>query len=130
MYAPEKEVPQEVVYCCCRLTPTLLMGSDLQVRQPASLSMWPTVPPYYRGPSRDPGLCVMWLQLKSWCVSCGCVLQMGHSQALDSVSHKLLVHKLKMYNIPDSLISNRKQTVQICGTISKWTDVKSGVPQG
>ena len=42
-----------------------------------------------------------------------------------------------MYNIPDPLISwiesfvsKRKQVVQICDIKSKWTEVKSGVPQG
>lgn len=58
-------------------------------------------------------------------------------KAFDTVSHKLLIHKLKMYNLPKSLlswlysfISNRKQAVKICGKLSKWTNVESGVPQG
>ena len=64
-------------------------------------------------------------------------LYLDFKKAFDSVSHKLLVYKLKMYNISESIISwiesfvhNRKQAVQISGTKSKWTVVKSGVPQG
>ena len=46
-------------------------------------------------------------------------LYLDFKKAFDSVSHKLLVYKLKMYNISESIISwiesfvhNRKQAVQ------------------
>ena len=58
-------------------------------------------------------------------------------KAFDSVSHELLIHKLKSYNISDSMITwlssflnNRKQSVRINGSTSSWTSVTSGVPQG
>ena len=51
----------------------------VRVHQPASPSMRLAVHPRWRGPSRDPGVCMMWVQLKRWCVSCGYLLQRGHS---------------------------------------------------
>ena len=55
----------------------------------------------------------------------------------DSVSHELLIHKLKSYNISDSMITwlssflnNRKQSVRINASTSSWTSVTWGVPQG
>ena len=59
------------------------------------------------------------------------------TESFDSVSHELLIHKLKSYNISDSMITwlssflnNRKQSVRINGSTSSWTSVTSGVPQG
>ena len=64
-------------------------------------------------------------------------IYLDFQKAFDSVSHKLLIHKLKSYCISDSIlqwltsfINNRQQAVQISGTISTWIKVTSGVPQG
>ena len=64
-------------------------------------------------------------------------IYLDFKKAFDSVSHELLIHKLKSYNISDSMITwlssflnNRKQSVRINGSTSSWTSVTSGVPQG
>ena len=64
-------------------------------------------------------------------------IYLDFKKAFDSVSHELLIHKLKSCNISDSMITwlssflnNRKQSVKINGSTSSWTNVTSGVPQG
>ena len=64
-------------------------------------------------------------------------IYLDFKKAFDSVSHELLIHKLKSYNISDSMITwlssflnNRKQSLRINGSTSSWTSVTSGVPQG
>ena len=59
------------------------------------------------------------------------------SKAFDSISHDLLLMKLKCYGLSDealklmeSYLKNRKQRVKISGTYSKWENVHCGVPQG
>ena len=58
-------------------------------------------------------------------------------KAFDKVSHRLLIHKLKMYgfgaeyvNWIQAFLSNRKQTVIINNDSSSLKDVTSGIPQG
>ena len=62
-------------------------------------------------------------------------IYLDFKKAFDSLSHELLIHKLKSYNISDSMITwlssflnNRKQSVRINGSTSSWTSVTSGVP--
>ena len=64
-------------------------------------------------------------------------IYLDFKKAFDSVSHELLIHKLKSYNISDSMITwlssflnNRRQSVRINGSTSSWTSVTSWVPQG
>ena len=64
-------------------------------------------------------------------------IYLDFKKAFDSVSHELLIHKLKSNNISDSMITwlssflnNRRQSVRINGSTSSWTNVTSGVPQG
>ena len=64
-------------------------------------------------------------------------IYLDFKKAFDSVSHELLIHKLKSYNISDAMITwlssflnNRKQSVRINGSTSSWTSLTSGVPQG
>ena len=59
------------------------------------------------------------------------------AKAFDTVSHDLLIHKLKRFNICPQVVSwitdfltGRKQRVTLSGALSDWTDVLSGVPQG
>jgi len=59
------------------------------------------------------------------------------SKAFDSVSHRLLTHKLQKYGIHGNLLSwftsylsDRRQRVLIEGQSSPWLPVLSGVPQG
>lgn len=65
------------------------------------------------------------------------VIYLDFSKAFDSVSHKLLIHKLKSFgfhgpllNWFSSYLSNRTQRVLIDGEASTWLPVLSGVPQG
>ncbi len=58
-------------------------------------------------------------------------------KAFDKVSHKRLIHKLKMYGIEETIVEwikeylcNRRQMVRINGKFSKWGPVLSGIPQG
>ena len=64
-------------------------------------------------------------------------INMDFQKAFDSVPHKRLLGKLRSYGITgdvhmwlEAFLSNRKQRVQVNGTMSEWTDVISGVPQG
>lgn len=65
------------------------------------------------------------------------VLNLDFSKAFDSVSHRLLLHKLRSFGVNGSLLkwltsylSNRKQRVVMEGEASAWLPVLSGVPQG
>jgi hypothetical protein len=65
------------------------------------------------------------------------VIYFDFAKAFDSVPHDVLLNKLKAAGIPEFLYSvlfsylkDRRQRVR-CGTsVSKWTPVTSGVPQG
>lgn len=56
------------------------------------------------------------------------------SKAFDTVDHKVLLNKLKMYNIDtfwfESYLKERKQSVKIRNVTSQSNDVNYGVPQG
>ena len=65
------------------------------------------------------------------------IIYLDFSKAFDSVSHRLLLHKLKMYGFNGRLldrftsyISDRKQRVVVEDLESSWLNVSSGVPQG
>jgi hypothetical protein len=65
------------------------------------------------------------------------VILLDFSKAFDSVPHERLLLKLERYGIDGSLLlwfrnflTNRSQRVVIHGTCSKWSAVRSGVPQG
>lgn len=58
-------------------------------------------------------------------------------KAFDKVCHKLLIHKLKSYNLNSqvvewitSFLSNRKQRIRLNNSFSDWKQVISGIPQG
>ena len=59
------------------------------------------------------------------------------SKAFDTIAHDVLVQKLEFYGIKNtalswfkSYLSNRKQYIDFDGTISSYTDISTGVPQG
>jgi hypothetical protein len=59
------------------------------------------------------------------------------SKAFDSVSHRLLLHKLTTYGVGRALLawigsylSNRRQRCNVGSQYSNWSKVTSGVPQG
>ena len=65
------------------------------------------------------------------------VIYLDFAKAFDKVDHKILVEKLKSLGICGkvlrwihSFLTNRLQTVTICGRKSKESPVLSGVPQG
>jgi hypothetical protein len=65
------------------------------------------------------------------------VLYLDFSKAFDSVSHKLLCHKLTSFGFSGNLLlwitsylNNRCQRVSLEGESSGWLPVTSGVPQG
>ena len=65
------------------------------------------------------------------------ILVLDFSKAFDKVSHNLLIHKLRHYDIRshvnawiENFFSDRKQAVVVEGTWSAFTPLKSGVPQG
>ena len=66
------------------------------------------------------------------------VIYTDYSSAFQSVSHKLLLHKLQnSFQISykaiywlKSYLSDRKQRVVVKGKCSRWTDVRSGTPEG
>jgi len=56
-------------------------------------------------------------------------------KAFDKVPHKLLIHKLKVYNLAPqvvewiiSFLSNQKQRIQLNNSFSEWKQVISGIP--
>ena len=58
-------------------------------------------------------------------------------KAFDKVPHIRLITKLRSYGISNqtcvwvkNFLSNRKQKVQLNGSVSKWHNVTSGIPQG
>ena len=58
-------------------------------------------------------------------------------KAFDSVLHERLLYTLERYDIDSFLLqwlrnflTARMQRVVVCDTLSSWTQVKSGVPQG
>lgn len=61
-------------------------------------------------------------------------LFLDFSKAFDLVDHKILIQKLKLYNIDESwfssYLSNRFQQTHYSGAISNKREVISGVPQG
>ena len=65
------------------------------------------------------------------------VIYTDFSKAFDSVPHARLITKLEAIGIRGDLLgwiksflTNRKQRVIVDGEKSKWSDVKSGIPQG
>ena len=80
--------------------------------------------------------------LEIWCQlleegKCIDVIYTDFSKAFDSVPHIRLIKKLESYGINGNLLkwirsflTNRKQRVRVKSSMSKWSHVKSGVPQG
>jgi hypothetical protein len=69
-------------------------------------------------------------------VSCD-MIYLDFSKAFDSVSHTKLIRKLSFFGFPPTLISwlhsylyARRQRVCLRGSVSEWSVVTSGVPQG
>ena len=69
----------------------------------------------------------------------GCIdiVYTDFAKAFDAVPHKRLIKKVESYGFNGKLLSwitsfldNRKQRVNANRTMSEWTDVRSGVPQG
>jgi hypothetical protein len=65
------------------------------------------------------------------------ILFIDFEKAFDKVPHKRLLHKLISYGITgkilkwlEAFLSNRKQRVVLGETMSDWSEIKSGVPQG
>ena len=62
------------------------------------------------------------------------IVFLDFTKAFDSVPHERLLLKLKGYGIEGNLLqnflTNRQHRVVVRGTISSWSSVRSGVPQG
>ena len=65
------------------------------------------------------------------------VILLDFQEAFDTVPHQRLLSKLSSYGIQNqtyswihSWLTPKKQQVIVDGSISVWTPVKSGVPQG
>ena len=65
------------------------------------------------------------------------VVYLDFQKAFDKVPHRRLLTKLEAYGVNGSILhwikaflSNRKQRVVVRGTLSEWSTVTSGVPQG
>ena len=62
---------------------------------------------------------------------------MDLSKAFDTINHKLLLAKLDIYGfgksalcLLNSYLNNRQQRTKVNQSFSKWSEIKSGVPQG
>ena len=65
------------------------------------------------------------------------VVILNFCKAFDSVPHERLLYKLKQYGIGGALLNwfrdfftDRQQRVIVRGSLTSWSHVKSGVPQG
>ncbi len=66
------------------------------------------------------------------------IIYFDFAKAFDSVSHDIILHKLKhnfgvdgkLLNFLVCYLQNRQQRVMLDGEFSAWAPVKSGVPQG
>jgi len=65
------------------------------------------------------------------------VINTDLEKAFDKVPHKILIHKLKAYNLDPQVVEwiisflyNRKQRIRLNNTFSEWKQVISGIPQG
>ena len=65
------------------------------------------------------------------------VIYTDFAKAFEAVPHKRLMRKVKSYgfkgdllNWIKSFLTNRRQQVKVGGSISDWSKVKNGVPQG
>ena len=64
-------------------------------------------------------------------------IYLDFAKAFDKVDHHILLEKLKHHNIDGKIynwisafLTKRVQAVRVCGQLSPFIDVKSGVPQG
>ncbi len=65
------------------------------------------------------------------------ILVLDFQKAFDRVDHAILLSKISNTGVPDfltrwvtSFLCDRRQTIQIGSTTSKWSHLKTGVPQG
>ena len=66
-----------------------------------------------------------------------CILLTDLSKAFDCINHQLLIAKLYAYDFDissvrhiHSYLTDRKQRVKITASVSEWSKIKYGVPQG
>ena len=59
------------------------------------------------------------------------------SKSFDCLPHKILLSKLSAYGLSDeavlllkSYLSDRKQRIKLKNSVSSWSEIKKGVPQG
>ena len=65
------------------------------------------------------------------------ILLIDFSKAFDLVDHNILMHKIESLSTPTflsawiySFLCNRRQRVKIGSTLSEWSSMNAGVPQG